>query len=102
LSSQPGLGQYFSYYPKLGKRDYANLVSIKPYWNPDHQSLAMSAKKYADVEKYWQDPDKSPFSLGPFTGLCLARDLKDYPAYIQHIREYLNYLKYEYERNLNN
>jgi len=60
----------------------------------------MSAKLYADVEKFWQDPDKSPFSLGPFTGLCLARVLKEYPCYIQHMREYLNYLKYEYERTL--
>ena len=98
MHSQQVFGQYFSYYPQLGKNGYANLVSIKPYWNSADESLAMSAKMYADVERFWQDPDKSPFSLGPFTGLCLARVLKRYPAYIQHAREYLKYLKYEYER----
>ena len=76
MRSQQIFGKYFSYYPQLGKRDYANLVSIKPYWNPTGETLAMSAKLYSDVEKFWQDPDKYPFSLGPFTGLCLSHDLK--------------------------
>jgi len=95
-------GSETSYYNQLCKRKYANLVSIKPKWNASTQSLNMSCKLYADVEKFWSDPDKSPFALGPFTGLCLARFLneEEYPLYHQHTNEYLQYLIFETKRTL--